>query len=603
MEQKKVRREQKMYMLRLKYGQEPNKYFIDNDIFYFYGGTSVSDASNCYLRLQFVNIDNQHLYIEGFNMSFEKDQKLSICVNDEFFTPQKTNINRDVYSLGDVIFYSCSFIFELELSDNEILYNISFYEKIDDHYIQKKEVRYEKYVPFSKTFSKSYFLSENWVGRMEHSSLIIKNVNCVLDSPVKSIPNIQKYEDEFIDEIKKSKLFNNLNLKNAVELRSKIVSIKRIYKLISHKKIWLISDRVNMAGDNGEALFLYLQQINDPNIDVYFVIGDDCDDYERIRQFGKVLVQNSEEYKIMHILADCIISSQINEYVVNPFFREGVTDVFKDIVYSPHYIFLQHGITQNDISDWINKYSKNLSGLVAAAHAEYQAFLDYDYHYTEKEVWLTGFPRYDRLYHDEKKYITIMPTWRKYLSKPSDSNIDVTVLSDDFFSSDYFIFYNRLINDNRLISAATEYGYKICFMPHPNIMNNLNDFDHNPSVIFFGTKKPYREIYAESELVMTDYSSSVIDFAYLRKPIVYCQFDKEKFFAGEHVCSEGYYNYETNGFGEVTYDLDSIVDIMIEYMKNKCEVKPIYKERMEKFFAFNDKNNCERVYKKIKDLS
>ena len=48
--------------------------------------------------------------------------------------------------------------------------------------------------------------------------------------------------------------------------------------------------------------------------------------------------------------------------------------------------------------------------------------------------------------------------------------------------------------------------------------------------------------------------------------------------------------------------MDSLVDVVIEYMKNGCELKPLYRERIDKFLAFDDKNNCERVYKKIKEL-
>lgn len=30
-------------------------------------------------------------------------------------------------------------------------------------------------------------------------------------------------------------------------------------------------------------------------------------------------------------------------------------------------------------------------------------------------------PRYDRLVHDERKYVTVMPTWRKSLSSGTDA--------------------------------------------------------------------------------------------------------------------------------------------------------------------------------------
>ena len=112
----------------------------------------------------------------------------------------------------------------------------------------------------------------------------------------------------------------------------------------------------------------------------------------------------------------------------------------------------------------------------------------------------------------------------------------------------------------------------------------------------------YRDIYAKSDLIVTDYSSAVFDFAYLRKPVLYTQFDAETFFSGEHSYTKGYFDYERDGFGEVEYDLDSAIDRIIEYMENGCQLKDKYRERIDKFFAFNDQNNCQRVFEKIMEL-
>lgn len=602
MQQRKIYREHKMFMLKLKYQCEPQKYFINNDVAYYYDGQLVSVASTCYIKFSFLEIKNGTLRIEGFNMSFEREQDFYICINGEFIQQSKTDRNMDVYSLSEPIFFSFSFNFSYTLDPEIGEYNIDFYEKIDEHFVRKTDIRYEKFARLSKTYSKSYFVDENWITRAEGNSLKIRNIIGSCESPVNSLVNAMGYEKEFIEEISQSKAYKLNAVKKAVELRKLIMPIKYFYKHTAKKKIWLISDRVNMAGDNGEALFLYLSQIKDPDVDLYFVIGDQCPDFERMNQYGKVVVRNSDEYKTLHLLADCIISSHADEYVIDPFYVSSATDIFRDIVFDPKYVFLQHGVIKDDLSGWLNRYNKNITGFITAAKPEYQSILDCDYFYSPKEVWLTGLPRHDRLYNDPKRYITIMPTWRKYLSQFGSADHETSIACDNFKNSEFYKFYNALINNERLLSAAEEYNYTVCFMPHPNLMGSMESFDHDDRVTFFGFDKPYREIFAESDLVMTDYSSSVMDFAYLRKPIVYCQFDREEFFAGDHVYVEGYFDYEADGFGEVTYDLNSIVDIMIDYMKNNCKPKPVYTERADKFFAFNDKNNCERVYKKLKEI-
>lgn len=593
LEQKKVFREQKKYMLELITGTPTNKYYDGKDVSYYHGSTKLATASTNYVRLEFLKFDGNSIYIEGYNMSFEKDSSTYLKINDEFVPVEVYNRDMDQYSLGEKIFYATAFIYRAELDRNVEDYNIKFYEKIDGHYIEKKDIRYAKTMPFSTRFSESYYVDSEWGAKIQNNGIVVKN----LQDMSTAIEFYAKSESAFINQL--SRRCKSDVEKEAIEFRKELVPFLANYK--KEKPIWLISDRVNLAGDNGEAFFRYVMDKNDPDIDVYFVINRDSKDYEDMCKVGKVVIQNSKQHKMLHFMADYIISSQANEYIINPFIHEGTTDIFRDMLYKPKFVFLQHGVTKDDLSGWLNRYNKDMTGLVTAAHPEYQSILDYYYFYTPKEVWLTGFPRHDRLYYDEKKYITIMPTWRKYLAVSSAEDPEVNTVIDGFKDSEYFKFYNELINDKRLISAAAKNGYTICFMPHPNIMNNLDMFDHNPAVKFFGIEKPYREIYAESNLVMTDYSSSVMDFAYLRKPMVYCQFDHEDFFAGDHVYVKGYFDYERDGFGEVTYDLESLVDAMINYMDNECKLKDTYKERMDKFFAYSDRNNCERLYNRIKE--
>ena len=82
------------------------------------------------------------------------------------------------------------------------------------------------------------------------------------------------------------------------------------------------------------------------------------------------------------------------------------------------------------------------------------------------------------------------------------------------------------------------------------------------------------------------------------EPIVYTQFDKEEFYSS-HTYKQGYFDYETCGFGEVEYTKDATVDRLIEYMENGCTLKDEYRVRSDEFFAFDDKNNCKRITEEI----
>lgn len=108
-------------------------------------------------------------------------------------------------------------------------------------------------------------------------------------------------------------------------------------------------------------------------------------------------------------------------------------------------------------------------------------------------------------------------------------------------------------------------------------------------------------MFAESSIMVTDYSSTAFDFGYLRKPIIYCQGDKSEFF-GSHTYTEGYFDYARDGFGKIVTTVEETVDSIIELLDNDCKVPDEYLARMNAFFPYNDKKNCERVYKEIKNL-
>lgn len=134
------------------------------------------------------------------------------------------------------------------------------------------------------------------------------------------------------------------------------------------------------------------------------------------------------------------------------------------------------------------------------------------------------------------------------------------------------------------------------------MLQHIDLFHPDPSVIVPGEDKLYRDIYAESGLVVTDYSSAVFDFAYLRRPVLYAQFDSDVFFSGTHVYKAGYFDYERDGFGPVTRDLASTVDAIIDQMERGFELKSEYRQRIDSFFAFDDKENSRRVLEKIMKL-
>ena len=364
------------------------------------------------------------------------------------------------------------------------------------------------------------------------------------------------------------------------------------------KPIWLLKDRAANADDNAEAMFIHLCEKH-PEVNAYFVIDKTSPDGKRLERIGKICPFASRKNRILDALATVWLSSHSRSWLVP---NEAQNHALRDFVALRPFIFLQHGITQSYVG-WCRRDASNFSGFVTTVEREWRSIIESAYGYSKREVWLTGFPRFDRLYHNEKRQIVIMPTWRQYFFEKINPSTGTWIPRSGFSNTAYFNFYNSLLSHPRLLSAAKEFNYRLLFFAHPTMrLSGLADmFDCSLIEVLPGTTS-YRDVYAESDLLLSDYSSALFDFVYLRKPILYAQFDKEEFFSGKHAVTRGYFDYERDGFGEVTYTLEETVDCLIDYMKHGCQLKDKYRERIDHFFAFNDQNNCERVYQKVCDL-
>ena len=94
-----------------------------------------------------------------------------------------------------------------------------------------------------------------------------------------------------------------------------------------------------------------------------------------------------------------------------------------------------------------------------------------------------------------------------------------------------------------------------------------------------------------------------MDFAYLRKPVIYTQFDQEKFFGGDHTYKKGYFDYQTDGFGPVVTTVEEAVAEIKKLAETDFDMSDIYRSRADAFFPVNDYQNSQRIYEKLKEIS
>jgi CDP-glycerol glycerophosphotransferase (TagB/SpsB family) len=216
-------------------------------------------------------------------------------------------------------------------------------------------------------------------------------------------------------------------------------------------------------------------------------------------------------------------------------------------------------------------------------------------------------PRFDELNFNNKenneasnRNILVIPASRLYIKGSLENPIFESIYSDLFKSTEYFEYYNNLINDKRLLKFMEIYNYTGVFCLSPYFSAQWIDFKNNK---YFAIKDVcnFHKLILNSSLLITDYSSIFFDFGYLKKPIIYTHFDYLEYRKLQY--PEGYFKYENDGFGPICKNINQTVDSIIKHIQNNCSIEEKYLNRIQTFFTFFDSHNSERIYEQIIDLN
>ncbi len=345
------------------------------------------------------------------------------------------------------------------------------------------------------------------------------------------------------------------------------------------KNYWLIFERGVDARDNGYFFYKYMKE-NHPEQKVYYLIDKNSADYHKVAddavQYGSL-----RSYWMM-AFSEKLISTHYG--TVAPYMTLRTMRFSR--IYKKYY-FLQHGIIKDKLPPLFGD-SAPVNLFVCGAEPEYR-YVKEVFGHPEGVVQYTGLARYDSL-HDfkVKNQILFMPTWRMYLSSESD-----------IVNSAYLKEWKQLLENERLNQFLKDNETELIFYPHFELQKYIHLFELQSEYVKIADFKNYdvQTLLKESKLLVTDYSSVFFDFAYMKKPVLYFQFDREEFF-GKHY-EKGYFDYDTMGFGEVCFDVESVVDNILKCTENDFLLEEKYVHRAQEFYPLNDTKNCERTYNAI----
>lgn len=361
------------------------------------------------------------------------------------------------------------------------------------------------------------------------------------------------------------------------------------------KDIWLICETEYEARDNGYWLYRYIKASTDKQ-NVYYSINPKSPDYRKIEEIDEksVITYGTFQHWVYYLAATLNISShkggKPNAAVC--YFLE-VYGFLKN-----KRVFLQHGITLSD-AKWLYYNETKFRLFICASNMEYE-FIKERFGYPDNNLKCLGFSRYDNLplgnEHIDTKTILVMPSWRSWLVPHTPSYDKYN--EGSFANSDYFQKWSSFLSSEELHDLLENRDYKLIFYPHRNIQPYIKHFlkykNHRIEIASF-VDFDVQELLIKSDILITDYSSVSLDFAYMSKPTIYYQFDYNKFRKAQY--QEGYFKYEEHSLGYVTYDVKSLIATLDKLIS--VGVDPHIINRFSNFYAYRDHRNSKRIYQEL----
>ena len=362
-----------------------------------------------------------------------------------------------------------------------------------------------------------------------------------------------------------------------------------------YANVWLICEEKKEARDNGYWFFRKMVE-NHPEQKCIYAIDKKSVDYRNVQDLGEVIQYSSLRHWIVYFTCEFNISSQKGGK------PNAAICAFLELnhLFAAHCIFLQHGVIINDLR-WLYADRSIFDMFITSTIYEKQ-FIEERFGFPEGTIQLTGLPRFDNLHQNRTNYrrILVMPTWRSWFNLKSKQKEG---LDTDFESSEYFEKWKEFLESDHLNQLITEHKLEVIFYPHRNMQRYLSKMRKDiqtKAIIASWENYDIQELLITSALMVTDYSSVFFDMIYMKKPIIFYQFDLDKFRMGQY--EQGYFDYSNNPYGKSFKEPELLFDEMSDIIRKGFECDLKYKEAHRKSFPYYDTFNCERVFQGIQNV-
>lgn len=374
-----------------------------------------------------------------------------------------------------------------------------------------------------------------------------------------------------------------------------------VWRRFSRRRHWIFSDKLDNPFDSAYATahaLVTAPAFGPARPRAYYLVARDRPPGRPLTPGIRPVRHLSLRHAFLHLTAEANITSEDG---YSPFAR--ARDPYRDLLGRQLRVWSGHGIIHHDLTALYGKDRQNFSLMTTGVAREREYLLGGTWGYDEDEVVLTGLSRWDFRENQPSRKIFFIFTWRADLVAGSDPRTRCRIYDERFAESVFRQRLDALLSDLALLDAAKAAGYSLHFVPHPLVRPALRFFNFPPDIRIEPEETPYESIYRDASLLVTDYSSIAMDMAYLGKPVVYYQFDREAFYAHQGY-TPSFFRWEGDGFGEICKAHDEVVACVARHMQDDCARPAVYEARARAFFPPRDKLNgirtCEAVLAKLK---
>lgn len=482
-----------------------------------------------------------------------KNIAVKLCVDDKI--AQKQIVLAKTQCIGECRQIECKF----EIDFNNDMITKDFYQSVRNIYIEYELA--DDSLRSENLYSPKYFKE-----KIEFETLEIQ----LYRSPAGIIRMklVQLWKAEENSRKKREKL----TFKNYPEYREKPIEAKRIL----FESMW-----GSKYSCNPQALYEYI----DSNYPEYECIWSLVDARTPIKGRGKRVRRGSQEY--YYYLAT-------SKYFVNNVnFEAGYVKRKGQIE-----IQTMHGTplktlgldvpgdfpTQQSREEFINKNKRWDYLVVQGTFVRQKAKSMFE---CTSKIITTGYPRTDKLFAfsdsevvnlkrrlhlpTDRKIILYAPTWR--VRNRFDMMLDLDKMKN-MLSEKYVL----LIRLHHLAAS----GYIV-----PEDKNFIFDFTLYQCI---------EDLYNIADILITDYSSVMFDYALLNKPMIFYVYDIEEY--GENLRGM-YVDFRNEAPGPLAYSTDELIKMLLDIDNETAKCKNKIKRFKKKYLTYEKGNSCQLIMKKV----